>query len=330
MKEIFCSKGIDAGQGSISVHDMELINALSRRKLSEDEVYTFNLVLCDNEIDRDMEQFSPTALEELAKMFVGKTGIFDHSMKSRDQTARIFKAHTEAVAGVSNSVGEPYVRLVASAYMPRTEKNASIIAEIDTGILKEVSVGCSVGHVSCSVCGANVKNEPCSHRKGMTYGAKSCYHILTAPSDAYEWSFVAVPAQRNAGVSKSFSALRKGGEFYMQNIFDILKSTEKDIVLSKQEANWIVDRFNTASSLAEFGRKYCQELSDKVRKLCSIALPDMDAKSFDSMLEKLDIDELSALEKAFENKVSKELPPTVQLAPKAKKATTENHTEFKI
>lgn len=330
MKEIFCSKGIDVCPSGVSVQDMELINALSRRKLSEDEVYTFNVVLCDNEIDRDMEQFSPAALEELAKMFVGKTGIFDHSMKSRDQTARIFRAHTEIVEGKSNSLGEPYVRLVAAAYMPKTEKNSSIIAEIDAGILKEVSVGCSVGKVTCSVCGADVRKSPCSHLKGVIYGAKSCYHILSQPRDAYEWSFVAVPAQRNAGVSKSFNAFKKGGDYHMQNIFDILKSAEQDVVLSKEEAKWIAREYSTASNMAQFGAKYCQELSDRVRKLCSIALPDMDAQSFDSMIKKLSIEELVALEKAFEHRASEALPPTVQLAPKTKKTVTENHTEFKI
>ena len=35
--------------------DLELINKLTRRKLSEDEVYVFSLVLCDNDIDRDYE-----------------------------------------------------------------------------------------------------------------------------------------------------------------------------------------------------------------------------------------------------------------------------------
>ena len=38
----------------------------------------------------------------------------------------------------------------------------------------------------------------------MSYGGKLCYFTLKAPTDAYEWSFVAVPAQRKAGVMKSF------------------------------------------------------------------------------------------------------------------------------
>ena len=34
--------------------------------------------LCDNEIDRDWERFSPETLKGLAPLFVGKSGIFDH------------------------------------------------------------------------------------------------------------------------------------------------------------------------------------------------------------------------------------------------------------
>ncbi|MBR5272483.1 MAG: hypothetical protein IKU25_03700 [Clostridia bacterium] len=326
MKEFFCDKGIDVCESGVSAHDMELINTLSRKKLSSDEVYTFNLILCDNEIDRDSEQFSPAALKTLAQMFVGKTGIFDHSMKSRDQTARIFKAHTETVEGKFNSIGEPYMKLVASAYMPRTEKNAQIIAEIDAGILKEVSVGCSVGEVTCSVCGTNVKQTACAHIKGVNYGTKPCYHILNQPRDAYEWSFVAVPAQRNAGVSKSFNA---GGENKMNNIFDTLKSTDKNLVITKEQAEEIVEKFANMSRMAKFGEKYYEELSGRVKKLCTIALPDMDVESFESITKKMSIDELISLEKAFEKKASETLPPTIQLAPKAKK-NTNNHTEFKI
>jgi hypothetical protein len=88
----------------------------------------------------------------------------------------------------------------------RTDKNADLIAEIDGGIKKEVSVCCSVKQEVCSVCGANRKTNPCGHIKGESYGGKLCEGILSEPTDAYEWSFVAVPAQPNAGITKSHRA----------------------------------------------------------------------------------------------------------------------------
>ena len=89
--------------------------------------------------------------------------------------------------------------------MVRTEKNKDLIAEIEAGIKKETSVGCSVQSIRCSVCGKDIKTEGCEHQKGRIYGGKRCHYLLDQPTDAYEWSFVAVPAQRNAGVVKSFA-----------------------------------------------------------------------------------------------------------------------------
>jgi hypothetical protein len=50
--------------------------------------------------------------------------------------------------------------------------------------------------------------QPCGHRKGTAYekngaGKELCTYILDDPVDGYEFSFVAVPAQRNAGASKN-------------------------------------------------------------------------------------------------------------------------------
>ena len=86
------------------------------------------------------------------------------------------------------------------AYMLRSEKNRALIEEIEAGIKKEVSIGCSVTGRRCSVCG----KEACGHQGGKMYDGKLCYFTLREPVDAYEWSFVAVPAQRKAGVIKSF------------------------------------------------------------------------------------------------------------------------------
>ena len=72
---------------------LQLLNQFTRRELTEEEVYIFDVILCDNEIDRDFEKFSLSALKTLQELFIGKTGIFDHDAKSSGQTARIF--HTE-------------------------------------------------------------------------------------------------------------------------------------------------------------------------------------------------------------------------------------------
>ena len=186
---------------------LTLLNRFTKREHSLDEVYLFDLILCDNEIDRDGDCFSDAALAELQKRFVGVTGIFDHDARSGNQTARIF--HTELLTDAERKTkaGFPYRKLAANAFMVRTEGNADLIREIDAGIKKEVSISCAAGKRICSVCGADHLKKPCTHIKGRTYGGKLCYTTLDEINDVYEWSFVAVPAQRHAGVTKTLGGI---------------------------------------------------------------------------------------------------------------------------
>lgn len=98
-----------AGGGSTaleSVQELDAINKFAKTELKAEEVYTFSVVLCDNEVDRDFERFSNKALDELAELFVGRTGIFDHEWKAANQTARIYRTELINEQGRLNSLGE--------------------------------------------------------------------------------------------------------------------------------------------------------------------------------------------------------------------------------
>ena len=154
--------------GVLREGELSLINKYTRREHTEEEIYAFTVTLCDNDIDRDFERFSDEALSELSKLFIGRTGISDHQAKSENQKARIFSCYTETPKGELTRDGRQYKRLCARAYMLKTEKNADLIAEIEAGIKKEVSVGCSVASRVCSVCGKE-RAEGCVHRAGRSY-----------------------------------------------------------------------------------------------------------------------------------------------------------------
>lgn len=187
-------KAAEVEKSAPSEGALERINRLTRRELTAEEVYTFPVRACDDLPDRDYERFTESCLEGLAKLFVGKTVIFDHAWTATGQTARIYAASVEQGEGESH-----YLRL--ECYMLRSPENASLIDAIDGGILKEVSVGCAVRTATCNICGQAYGG--CDHRKGQEYDGRLCIAELSDVTDAYELSFVAVPAQRAAGVVKS-------------------------------------------------------------------------------------------------------------------------------
>lgn len=199
-----CVKAFEADEAA-----MEKINALTLRQFTADEVFTFKVKLCSNEVDRDGESFTPECIIQLAELFKGKTGIKDHSCRTDNQIARIFDTQVVTESDKLTSIGEPYTYIEAFCYTPRLPKTEDFIAEIEAGIKKEVSIGCSVAKKTCSICGTEYRSpytSGCSHEPGTEYDGKICCARLSGASDAYEFSFVAVPAQRDAQAKKEFSA----------------------------------------------------------------------------------------------------------------------------
>lgn len=183
---------------------LEKLNQFTRRTHTLEEVFLFDVKLCDNEINRDGERFSLNALEQLKTLFIGRTGIFDHDPRGENQSARIYDTELVEEPERITANGEPYTYLKGHAYMVRTDANRDLIREIDGGIKKEVSISCTAASQTCSICGRDRRTDPCPHHNGQTYGGKQCHTVLDGITDAYEWSFVAIPAQREAGVTKHF------------------------------------------------------------------------------------------------------------------------------
>ena len=258
---------------NVDGQELARINALTRRELTEDEVYCFAVRLCDNEIDRDFERFDDGALEELGKRFVGVPGLFDHKWSAEGQTARIYRTEVIREAGLTAD-GRPLCWLKGWAYMVRTGENAALIAEIDGGIKREVSVGCAVETVLCSLCGQEL--GVCAHVKGEEYDGRLCHGVLTNPTDVYEWSFVAVPAQRRAGVVK-----QAGGG---------------------------------AGQEAALGRRYLKNLRREAVRLACIAHPGMDREMALRVAGRLDEEELQGMIKLYRAQTDALLRPAVQLS----------------
>ncbi len=264
---------------------LEAINAQAKAKLKAEDIYVFSLRLCDDQVDRDMERFDTAALPELARMFVGKTGIADHKWTSEGQVARIFQTQVVQEDGVS------YIK--AWAYIRRGPRADGMIADIEAGIKKEISVGCAMGRAICGICGGEYGT--CGHQKGESYDGQVCCVILREPMDAYEFSFVAVPAQREAGVLKG---LPQGNGRRLKELAEEFGAQTEYRALLKQ---------------AELGTAYEKQLrSDVVRLFLAL---DMGVQEpvLQSVTKKVSAEELLALKEALDRRLRESLPPATQL-----------------
>ena len=263
---------------------MEAINAHARTVLAPEQVYVFALRLCDDQVDRDLERFDTAALPELAKLFIGKTGVVDHRWSSDAQVARIFETQVVQEDGVS------YIK--AWAYIRRGGNADEVIADIEAGIKKEVSVGCAMGWSACSICGGEYGS--CGHQKGEYYDGQLCCVILKEPVDAYEFSFVAVPAQRDAGVMKGMGR----GKRSLKELAEEFGSQEEYRALFKE---------------AQLGRAYRKELEQDVVRLC-LAL-DLGAEEpvLRNVMASAGAEDLRKLQTALQERFAQMYPAQTQL-----------------
>ena len=271
------------GVGVPTEAQLAAINALAKGNLTEEQVYVFSVRLCDDQVDRDYERFDTEALAGLAKLFVGKSGVVDHQWSAQRQLARIFAAEVVREEDVTY--------LKAWAYIRRGGAGDEWIADIEAGIKKEVSVGCAMGRSVCSVCGGDYGT--CGHRKGEHYDGALCVAILRDPVDAYEFSFVAVPAQRSAGVLKGMG--RNG--------------TLKELA----EEFGAQEEYRGLWKLARMGQEYQKQLGSEVVRLALLLGLPLEEPVLRGAVEKLAGTELMALRDALREQAAERYPVQLQL-----------------
>ena len=272
------------GSGVPTAVQLEAINAQAKAKLTQEQVYVFSVRLCDDQVDRDHERFDTATLPVLAKLFIGKTGIVDHKWSSDVQVARVFATEVVKESDVSY--------LKAWAYIRRGGTADEVIADIEAGIKKEVSIGCSMGRAVCSICGSD--HGTCGHQKGEYYDGVQCVAILQEAMDAYEFSFVAVPAQRSAGVLKGMGSRNVS----LKELAEEFGAQSEYRALYKQ---------------AQLGQAYEKQLQNEVVRLCLTLELGVEEPVLRSVMEKAAAEELVKLKAALEERLRQCMPVVTQL-----------------
>lgn len=196
----------------VTDEDLKKINKYTLSPVTAEEVFIFKATMADNEQDdRNYAPFNLKALQDLKKLYPGKTMLKDHSRRADNQIARIYDTELVQNANKVTELGELHTELEAKIYMIKTDSNKDLIAEIKGGIKKEVSTSCKPEKMVCNICNTDNMKDWCRHWPGRDYEVsdnngkstkKRCKMLLHGAKEAYELSFVAVPAQPRAGAHK--------------------------------------------------------------------------------------------------------------------------------
>ena len=196
---------------AITDEDLKKINKYTLSPVTAEDVFIFKATIADNEQDdRNFMPFNLKALQDLRKLYPGKTMLKDHSRRADNQIARVYDTDLVQNANKQTELGELHTELTAKIYMIKTDSNKDLISEIIGGIKKEVSTSTVPNKIVCNIC--NGDGRKCRHWPGVEYTVedgsptgtkKRCKMLLDGAKEAYELSFVAVPAQPRAGTHKS-------------------------------------------------------------------------------------------------------------------------------
>ena len=89
----------------ITEDDLKKINKYTLTPITAEEVFTFKAVIADNEQDdRNYMPFNLKALQDLKKLYPGKTMLKDHDRKSDNQIAKAVRRPTRP----SNHLGKDH------------------------------------------------------------------------------------------------------------------------------------------------------------------------------------------------------------------------------
>lgn len=236
--------------------DLKKINKYTLSPVSADDVFIFKASIADNEQDdRNHMPFNLKSLQDLKKLYPGKTMLKDHRRMADNQIARIYDTELVQDANKQTDLGELHTELIAKIYMIKTDSNKDLIAEIMGGIKKEVSTSTVPSKMICNICGTDNMKDYCRHWPGIEYivedgsakgSKKRCKMLLSGAKEAYELSFVAVPAQPRAGTHKSigFSKPIKDSDIDTKNTENELKNKEMDARLLAQRVKNAESFFN--------------------------------------------------------------------------------------
>lgn len=182
----------------ITDEQLAKINTFALEEQTKETVYVRKFIACHNMIDRDNERFSEPLLDDYAKTFPGKSFLVGHDVRSlakglvfeayiEEMAAAEFKKLTNEKTRLPEGVDKVTV-LFAWVYFMKIPDNETILANLDGGVYRHVSIGFSATDI------VPVKEDT---------NGPVLYWEFIRPGESRELSLVYLGAQNGATSQKS-------------------------------------------------------------------------------------------------------------------------------
>lgn len=247
----FSSPGLVAF-GRPTPAQMIKINALAKKELSPEDVFTYkNMLVGDQMVPRRYIRIHKSMLEAMLKnVKQGVAQIDSHLWASGWGSSNRVIPYGRSYDGVikretwtNPDTGEE-VRawnLYADFYMPMGleidgVKTDDLAKGIETGVIFDTSIGWYADRMECSICSNDIRDyKNCPHVPGMTYEEDGglCFVWAKPPGGLMENSFVFDGAYPGAGICMDAGQIRQQTDTQDQSKYTMI-DTIKDIPLGVQ------------------------------------------------------------------------------------------------
>ncbi len=308
------TKVLETQNVNLSLTDDRLaaIRRLALEDLRPEDLYVRWAVVCNDQLDRDHERFSPDVLQGFARTLPGKALLVGHQHQSAPE-GRFFEAWLEQAGDATN--------LLAGFYIVKTQQNEHLRRQIDGGVYKYVSVGFTCEDLLCDLCGKSIRGPECPHIPGRSYDGKTCTATWHGSAEAAEGSIVYLGSQRGAEIVKAAGARPTtddppGGEgrdaltrlkVKVAELEGLLELTER--TLEQKERH-----IDTLEEQAQEGCILRQDLVGEIERLAGLVGEEEGTKALLDQCPDLPLHHLKSLRTRLDQKWDTLCPPRVAVA----------------
>jgi hypothetical protein len=293
---------------------MAAIRAFALSDIDPADLYIRRMVVANDAVDRNWEQFTAPVLDHLAMTLPGKALLVAHDKRPLP-AGLVYRAQTRpAQPGEAGQTS-----LEAWFYLVKSPENEYLRRQMDAGVVRYVSIGCTYDQRLCNICDSNYWD--CAHWRGQTLpdGRVVTLRYGGDPRryEAHEVSLVYLGAQREAQLAKAAGSgdpmeldkLVSVVSALQQSVAGLAERVEKALAPAPPPA---VDEKPPAASdgLSQDGEAYRTDLKAEIAKLAELAKCAPEARLLLAAMPAAPAAALKEIRDSYPLKVDQLFPPS--------------------